>query len=160
MDVDHFSDAEGLTMCPTSTKWWLLVLLVFGAVLFGSARGQNPLDPTPVKPANPDKKAESGAGKLMSRLTGLFKKEEPLSADDLARLKDVDLHVLIYGRLLEKETVSDEALQALARHRTQAVVAALAAAGAPKERVVAAGIERYEGDARDVPVKLELGVAK
>ncbi len=110
--------------------------------------------------ANPDKKAESGAGKLMSRLTGLFKKEEPLSADDLARLKDVDLHVLIYGRLLEKETVSDEALQALARHRTQAVVAALAAAGAPKERVVAAGIERYEGDARDVPVKLELGVAK
>jgi hypothetical protein len=26
------------TMCPASTKWWLLVLLVFGAVLFGSAR--------------------------------------------------------------------------------------------------------------------------
>lgn len=40
-------------MCPSSTKWWLLILLIFGAVLFGSARGQNPLDPSPAK-SDPD----------------------------------------------------------------------------------------------------------
>ena len=111
--------------------------------------------------ANPDKKAEGGAGQMMSRLKGLFaKKEEPLSADDLARLKGADLHALIYQSLLAKETVGDEALKALAAKRAQAIVDGLVSLGAPRERIKAESIARTEGEGREVPAKLELGVAK
>jgi hypothetical protein len=110
--------------------------------------------------ANPDKKKESAAGKMVSRLKNLFKPEEPLSAEDLGQLKDVDLHVLLYQRLLAKETVGDEALAQLARRRGQAVADGLAAAGAPAERVRQGDIAKHEGEGREVPAKLELGVAK
>ncbi|HNH89609.1 MAG TPA: DUF748 domain-containing protein [Thiobacillaceae bacterium] len=110
--------------------------------------------------ANPEKKKESTAGKMVSRLKNLFKPEEPLSAEDLGQLKDADLHALLYKRLLDKEAVSDEALGQLARRRGLAVVDGLVAAGAPAERVKAADIVKHDGDGREVPAKLELGVAK
>jgi len=110
--------------------------------------------------ANPDKKKESGAGKMLSRLKGLFKKEQPLSADELAQLKDADLHAMLYQRLLDKETVSDEALRNLARRRSEAVAQGLAAAGAPSERISQGEVAAVEADGREVQVKLELGVAK
>jgi hypothetical protein len=110
--------------------------------------------------ANPNKNPESGAGKMMSRLKGLFNKVEPLSADDLAQLKDTDLHVLLYQRLLDKETVSDMVLQQLAQRRGEAVVKGLTAAGAPAERVNLGAPIAVEPSGREVQAKLELGVAK
>jgi len=110
--------------------------------------------------ANPDKNPQSGTGKMMSRLKGLFKKEEPLSADDLAQLKDADLHGLLYQRLLEKETVTDEALKALAQRRGESAVKGLAAAGAPVDRVTLGEAQAVEASGREVQAKLELGVAK
>jgi hypothetical protein len=110
--------------------------------------------------ANPDKKAESGTGKMMSRLKGLFKKEEPLSADDLARLKDADLHAMLYQRLLDKENVSDERLKKLAQSRGESALNGLTAAGAPVDRVTLGEAQAVEASGREVHAKLELGVAK
>jgi hypothetical protein len=110
--------------------------------------------------ANPDKKPESGAGIMVSRLKGLFKKEEPISAEDLAQLKDVDLHGLLYQRLLDKETVSDAVLQQLAQRRGEAALNGLVAAGAPAERVKLGEAQAVEASGREVQAKLELGVAK
>lgn len=110
--------------------------------------------------ANPDKKTESGAGKMMSRLKGLFKKEEPISAEDLAQLKDADLHSLLYQRLLEKETVSDAVLQQLGQRRGEAAMNGLVAAGAPADRVKLGEAQAVEASGREIQAKLELGVAK
>lgn len=110
--------------------------------------------------ANPDKQQTSGAGKMLSRLKGLFKTEEPLSASDLELLQGKDLHALLYARLLDLEVVSDTDLRELAQRRARAVLAGLAAVGAPAERIHAAEIAAYSGEGRDVPAKLELGVAE
>ncbi len=110
--------------------------------------------------ANPDKKPESGAGKMVSRLKGLFKKEEPLSADDLAQLKDADLHAMLYQRLLDKENVSDERLKKLAQSRGESALKGLTAAGAPVDRVTLGEAQAVEASGREVQAKLELGVAK
>jgi len=109
--------------------------------------------------ANPEKRQESGAGKMLSRLKGLFKPEQPLSEADMNALKGSDLHALLYARLLDKEYVGDEALKKLAEQRAQAIVSGLAAAGAPSERIQAAAIEPFPGEGKEVPAKLELGVA-
>lgn len=82
-----------------------------------------------------------------------------LSEAVLSTLKDSDLHALLYARLLDKESVGDAALKKLAEQRSQAIVAGLAAAGAPGERIQTAAIEPYQGEGKEVPEKLELGVA-
>jgi hypothetical protein len=110
--------------------------------------------------ANPDKKQEAGAGKMLSRLKGLFKSEQPLSADEAAQLKGVDLHAMLYQRLLDKESVSDEALRNLASRRGEAVVLGLAAAGAPTARINLSETAAVDAEGREVQVKLELGVAR
>ncbi|MBM4180800.1 MAG: DUF748 domain-containing protein [Betaproteobacteria bacterium] len=110
--------------------------------------------------ANPEKKKESAAGKMVSRLKNLFKPEDSLSAEEMNQLKDADLHALLYRRLLEKEAVDDAALAQLARRRGQAVVEGLVAAGAPADRVKAGDIVQHDGVGREIPVRLELGVAK
>lgn len=110
--------------------------------------------------ANPDKKQESGAGKMWSRLKGVFKRDEPLAEADRAALHGRDLHALLFERLLAKETVDDAALQQLAQRRTQAIVAGLVAAGGPAARIHTGSSSAFQGEGRDVPAKLELGVAK
>lgn len=110
--------------------------------------------------ANPDKKAESGAGKMMSRLKGLFKKEEALSADDLAQLKDADLHAVLYQRLLDKESVGDDVLMKLAQRRGEAAIQGLVAVGAPAERITLGEAQAVEANGKEVKARLELGVAK
>ena len=110
--------------------------------------------------ANPEQKRGSATGRMVSRIKTLFKPEQPLSAEELGQLKDADLHGLLYQRLLEQEAVSDEALAQLARRRGQAVLDGLVAAGAPADRIRAGEISKYEGEGREVPAKLELGVAK
>ena len=110
--------------------------------------------------ANPDKKQESVGGKMVSRLKNLFRPEEPLSAEDLGQLKDADLHALLYQRRRARETVDDAALVELAQRRSQAVVDALLALGTPADRVKSGDTTKFEGEGREVPAKLELGVAK
>ena len=110
--------------------------------------------------ANPDKKPESGAGKLMSRLKGLLKKEEPLSEADMSALKGTELHALLYERLLARETVTDEDLLVLAGKRGMAILAGLAGAGAPEARVRLGETEPFTREGREVPARIELGVAK
>jgi hypothetical protein len=109
--------------------------------------------------ANPEKKQESGAGKLFSRLKGLFVKEKPLSEADMAALKGTDLYDLLFQHLLAKEVVSDADLRALAERRGHVILEGLAAAGAPVDRVHLAAPEPAEGKAGEIPVRLELGVA-
>ncbi len=110
--------------------------------------------------ANPDTKPATGAGQMMSRLKSLLKKEDPLSAYDLAQLKGADLHGLLYQRLLDKESVSDEALQTLAQRRGEAVLQGLSIAGAPVERVSLGAVQAVAASGREVQAKLELGVAR
>ena len=110
--------------------------------------------------ANPEKKQQSTAGKMVSRLKSLFKPEEPLSAEDQTLLKDADLHAMLYQRLLARESVSDAALAQLAQRRGQAILEGLAAAGGPAERVRLGDSAAFEGEGREVPARLELGVAR
>jgi hypothetical protein len=110
--------------------------------------------------ANPEKKQETGTGKLVSRLKGLIKKEEPLSEADLSALKGTDLHALLYAQLLAKEVVTDADLSALARKRGETLVAGLTAAGAPVARVKVGEVESSTQEGREVPARMELGVAK
>lgn len=110
--------------------------------------------------ANPDSKQESGAGRMLSRLKGLIKPEQPLSAEELAELKGTDLHWLLYRRLLAGESVDDADLRRLAEARAKAVRDGIVAAGAPPQRVGVAAIEVYPGEDGEVPARLELGVAK
>ncbi len=109
--------------------------------------------------ANPEKKQQGGAGKMLSRLKVLFKPEAPLTPEDLTALQGADLHALLYARLLDKETVGDAALHQLAEQRARAVITGLAAAGAPRERLQVAASQAHAGEGREVPAKLELGVA-
>jgi uncharacterized protein involved in outer membrane biogenesis len=110
--------------------------------------------------ANPDKKSDAGAGKMLSRLKGLLKKEEPVPAEALAQLKDVDLHGLLYQRLLDQEAVTDAMLAQLGQRRAQAALDGLTAAGAPLDRVSLGVAQAVEASGREVRAKLELGVAK
>jgi outer membrane protein OmpA-like peptidoglycan-associated protein len=110
--------------------------------------------------ANPEKKQESGAGKLMSRLKGLLKKEEPLSEADMTALKGSDLHALLYERLLAREQVTDDDLKHLARRRGEAIADGLAGAGAPAARIRLGEAEPYTLEGREVPARMELGVAR
>ena len=108
--------------------------------------------------ANAQKNQGSGAGKLMSRLNGLLKKEEPLAEADMAALKGTDLHALLYERLLAKESVRDGDLAELARQRGQAILAGLAALETPEDRMRLGNTEAKDGEGREVPARLELGL--
>ncbi len=110
--------------------------------------------------ANPANRPEIGTGKLSSRLGGPVRPESALGEADQAELKGGDLHAVLRARLLDREMVGDEALRQLAERRAQAIVAGLAAAGAPSGRIRAAIGEPYLGEGKEVPVKLELEVAR
>jgi uncharacterized protein involved in outer membrane biogenesis len=109
--------------------------------------------------ANPEANPKTGVGKLTSRLQGLFKKDEPLSETDMAQLKGADLHALLYDQLLAKEQVSDADLAILADKRGRAILQGLTALGAPAERIKLAASEVFAGEGREIPARMELGVA-
>src|SRR6266581_5570810 len=82
--------------------------------------------------ANPGELAEGPAGKMMSRLSGLFR---------------------------DKRTLSDEDVAQLAKARGESTAAALQAAGAPADRLALLAAEKVDSSGRDVPLKLVLGAA-
>lgn len=109
--------------------------------------------------ANPDK--QEGMGKMLSKFTGLIKKDTPLTAEEQEALKGADMHALLYAQLLDKETVSDEVLIALAKSRGEAIAHELRVVHkvAPS-RVNLEAPEKVEGDGKTVAVKLSLAVGK
>lgn len=110
--------------------------------------------------ANPDKKPDDTPGKMLSRLDILLRTGQPIPSADAAQLKDVDLHVLLYQRLLDKEAISDKALEQLARSRGEALAKELTAAGTPSDRISQGEVTASEAAGKEIPMKLELGVAK
>ncbi|MBL8488155.1 MAG: DUF748 domain-containing protein [Rhodocyclaceae bacterium] len=110
--------------------------------------------------ANPGQLEESTTGKMVSRLTGLFREKRTLEEAEVSSMKGADFHGLLYDRLRQKEAVGEDRLLALARARGEATVAAMKAAGAPADRLGVAPPEKVETEGRDVPVKLVIGTAK
>lgn len=106
--------------------------------------------------ANPDRAAEAGKDRMMSRLAGLFREKRSLSESELAQLKDADLHGVLYERLRAREVVTDQRLQALARARGEAALAVLMAAAAPAGRISLLDIERVEAGEAEVPLKMDV----
>ncbi|MCX7170247.1 MAG: DUF748 domain-containing protein [Proteobacteria bacterium] len=106
--------------------------------------------------ANPGQLEESTTGKVMSRLSGLFKEKRVLSGQELTQLKGADFHAVLFDRLRNDLAVSDEHLLALAKSRGEAAVKVLKTAGAPEERLALLAAEKMESGGREVPVKLVL----
>ena len=110
--------------------------------------------------ANPGQLEEGVAGKMLSRLSGLFREKRTLSDDEVSRLKGADFHAALFQRLRSKEAVGEDRLLALGRMRGETTMAALAAAGAPADRLNQLTPEKVTGEAQNVPLKLVLGSAK
>ncbi|MDD5249539.1 MAG: DUF748 domain-containing protein [Rhodocyclaceae bacterium] len=109
--------------------------------------------------ANPGQLKEGVAGKMISRLTGLFREKRTLSSNEVTQLKGADFYAVLFERLREREAVADDKLVALAKARGENAAAALRQAGAPADRMALDAPEKVEATGRDVPVKLVLGPA-
>ncbi len=111
--------------------------------------------------ANPGAPPTSATGRLLSKFSSLVKgKPAPISADEAAQLKGADLYELLYRQLVAKETVTEASLIALGKARGDAMLAELAADGAPADRLASKPPVAASGaTGHDVPIKLTLGVA-
>jgi hypothetical protein len=109
--------------------------------------------------ANPGQLEENLAGKMMSRLSGLMREKRSLSEAEVGQLKGADFYAVLFERLRAKESVSDEALQALAVRRADYALENLKAAGAPEARIRQGAAEKSEPSGRDILLKLEVGKA-
>ncbi|MGA8147620.1 MAG: DUF748 domain-containing protein [Gallionellaceae bacterium] len=109
--------------------------------------------------ANPGQLEESTAGKLISRLSGLFREKRKLSEQEVTRLKGTDFYTVLFERLRDRVVVDNERLLALASARGEATATALKAAGVPPERLAVLPAEKVETEGKDIPVKLVLGAA-
>lgn len=112
--------------------------------------------------ANPGQLPQSTGGKMLSRLTGLWKGKKPLSAGEIEQLKGADFHALLFERLRDAEVVGDDALVALATARATGAVEQLKALGVKAERIDVKPPETGEADGKSgaIPLKLELGAGK
>lgn len=109
--------------------------------------------------ANPGQLQEGAAGKMISRLSGLFREKRELGANELTQLKGADLHAVLFERLREREPMPDDKLRALATARGDNAAAALKDAGAPTNRLVLGAPEKVDAKGQQIPVKLVLGTA-
>lgn len=109
--------------------------------------------------ANPGQMEESGTGKLISRLGNVFGGKHDLSDSEMAGLKNADFYAVLYQRLRDKETVTDERLQALAQTRGDAALAELKAANAPAERVALLAPKKSEANGNEVRLGIEAAAA-
>lgn len=109
--------------------------------------------------ANPGQLPESAAGKMMSRLTTLFREQRTLGEDELAQLKGADFHAVLFERLREREPMPDERLAALAKARGEYAAKALAEAGAPGARLALGAPAKTPAEGRDIQLDLEVQTA-
>ena len=114
--------------------------------------------------ANPGQLEESMAGKMMSRLSGVFRDKKTLSEGEVAQLKGADFYGVLFERLRAKENIPDERLQDLAQKRGEGVAEILKSAGVAHERVQLLAPEKgkTEGEqlAHEVPLRMSLEAAK
>jgi hypothetical protein len=114
--------------------------------------------------ANPGQLEESAAGKVMSRLSGVFREKKTLSASEVANLKGTDFHGVLFERLRAQVNIPDERLQDLAQKRGEGVAELLKSAGIAPERVQLLAPEKgkTEGEqpANEVPLRMSLEPAK
>ena len=86
--------------------------------------------------ANPDPAPTNGAGRLVSRLSSLFKaKPAPLSAAEAQRLRGADLHALMLQALLDADVVDEARLRTLAAQRGDAIRGGLVKLGVAADRI-------------------------
>ncbi|MDR1999933.1 MAG: DUF748 domain-containing protein [Zoogloeaceae bacterium] len=95
--------------------------------------------------------------KVKAALETLFAKR--LGSDELARVKDTNLHAVLYEKLRAQEPVSDEQLQTLAKARGEAALTILQDANAPMQRITLGDSEQIEALGQEVPLKLEAKAA-
>lgn len=107
--------------------------------------------------ANPGQLEEGVTGKMMSRLSGLLKTPRTLDDEEVGALKGADFYAVLYQKLREKQPVSDDQLKQLGRERGEDALSILSGAKAPMDRVSLRDPEKFTGDARDVPLKFDLG---
>ena len=109
--------------------------------------------------ANPGQLEEGKAGKLISRLSTVFSGKHDLTESEVARLKGADFHAVLYQRLRDKEVVTDERLQALAKARGEAVMVEMKAASAPADRVTLLAPLKVDTTDNDIPLKMDVMAA-
>ncbi|MEW6513024.1 MAG: DUF748 domain-containing protein [Pseudomonadota bacterium] len=114
--------------------------------------------------ANPGQLEESMTGKVMSRLSGVFREKKTLSESEVVQLKGADFYSVLFERLRAQENIPDERLQELAQKRGEGVAEILRTAGVAPERVQVLAPEKgkTEGEqaAHEVPLRLALEPAK
>ncbi len=109
--------------------------------------------------ANPGQLEESTVGKVISRLSGLFRKARTLNAQELSQLKGADFHAILFERLRNAIAVGDERLQALATARGKIAASALKDAGVPAQRLELLTAEKINSERLEVPLILTLRAA-
>ena len=109
--------------------------------------------------ANPGQLEEGKAGKLISHLSTVFSGKHDLTESEVARLKGADFHAVLYQRLRDKEVVTDERLQALAKARGEAVMVEMKAASAPADRVTLLAPQKVDTTDNDIPLKMDVMTA-
>jgi len=109
--------------------------------------------------ANPGQMEEGVMGKMMSRLSNLFRTTRTLNEQEVGQLKGADFYAVLFQRLREREAVSDAQMQSLATERGENTYTSLKAANAPADRLTLGPPEKSDSDAKGVPMKLDLGTA-
>ncbi len=106
--------------------------------------------------ANPGQLEEGKAGQLLSRMTTLFSDKHDLTASEVAKLKGANFHAVLYQRLRDKEVVTDEQMQALAKARGEATMAEMKIANAPMDRISLLTPEKISATGKEVPLKMDV----
>ncbi len=101
-----------------------------------------------------------GRGQTISRLSGRMPAQIPpgsgaAAAEPAAELA-ADFHAMLFAQLRDRETVTDERLQALALERSRSVFATLEAAGVAAGRLLELPPEKGESANGEVPIRLVL----
>lgn len=106
--------------------------------------------------SNAGKLEESVGDRALSLMTGLLGRKPTLGAAEIAGMKGLDFHAMLYRRLRDGEDVADEALRDLARARGEAAVRVLRDAKVPADRVILQPPERAVATGHDVPLAMAL----
>lgn len=86
--------------------------------------------------ANPGPPPPTAGGRLVSRLSSLFKAAPPpLPAEDAAKLRGADMHALMLQRLLDAHAIDEARLRELANARAEAIRRDVGGRGVAAERV-------------------------
>jgi hypothetical protein len=107
--------------------------------------------------ANPEPPPASTSGRMVSRLSSMFKTQPPpLSEEDATKLRGADIHAAMMQRLLDSYAVDDTHLSALAQQRAEAIRGEFGTRGVAAERVHVLAAEAHEAEGGSVAVALAI----